>query len=113
MKIVISKDGTACIYREEDDKLLAYTVITLFHIDIIENSLRINSLCKEFVFVDESIKDYNRNTIIFKTIEYYCNNMYNKFLWRSSDKNPKKLYRPITNVKGVSLKLFPFANIIE
>jgi len=112
MRVEIRQDGTAYVYEKYEQILpLAYTKFTLFDIDITEKNVQIKSLCKEIVFVDSSIKGHNRNTLIFFLINYYCKNMYNKYLWRSSDKNTDTLYRPLLNVKGVDLKLFPFAKI--
>lgn len=112
MKVEILPDGTACVYEDGGDaKILAYTKFTVADINITEKDLNIKTIFKEFVFVDKSIKGHNRNTVIFAIIGFYCKNMYNKFLWRSSDKNPDKLYRPLLNTKGADLKLFPFATI--
>lgn len=114
MKVEIMPDGTACACEDNaDSKILAYTKFTVSHINITEKDLNINTIFKEFVFVDKSIKGHNRNAVIFTIISFYCKNMYNKFLWRSSDKNPDKLYRPLLNTKGADLKLFPFATITE
>lgn len=67
----------------------------------------------DFDVNDDKITDFELNTSKLELVKFYVENFYNNVLFRSSTKNPTKLYKYVDNVKGKEFILVPRLTIIN